>query len=91
MSSETKRIYKIRDNETGFFSLGGVNPKFGKIGKTWETRGALKSHLTLLREYASKQYASIYADRYVVVEYVLTLTETNVWPVLEESNRAPKK
>jgi len=42
--------YKIRDNNTGLFSEGGINPKFSKNGKTWSTEGHCKAHLTLLKE-----------------------------------------
>lgn len=50
------KVYKIRDKNTGLFSTGGVSPKWTKTGKTWSCEGHLKSHLTLLKEYAKYQY-----------------------------------
>ncbi len=42
----TKKIYKIRDRDTGLHSTGGMDPKWTKNGKAWPSAGALRSHLT---------------------------------------------
>lgn len=41
-------LYKIRNKETGLFSTGGVAPRWTKLGKTWNSIGTFKSHLTLV-------------------------------------------
>lgn len=45
------KIYKIRRKSDGLFSLGGASPKWGKIGKTWTSKRALKLHLSMLANY----------------------------------------
>jgi hypothetical protein len=42
-------FYKIIDWNMGLFSCGGVNPRFSKIGKTWNNIGHLKCHLKLAK------------------------------------------
>lgn len=37
--------YKIRRKRDGFFSTGGTNPKWNKIGKEWNTIGHVKLHI----------------------------------------------
>jgi hypothetical protein len=93
-----QRFYKIRDTETGLFSSGGVWPRFTKFGKTWTTRGALKSHLTMLGYYArwsdsasDSGYGNPPKPRYVVVEYTVTAVESNAWFVANEAERPAKK
>lgn len=46
-------VYKIRDRITGLYSLGGVDPRWGKRGKVWNGIGPLKCHL--------RQYVETYA------------------------------
>lgn len=41
-------LYKIRNKKTGLFSTGGVAPRWTKLGKTWNSIGTFKSHLTLV-------------------------------------------
>lgn len=48
----TKKVYKIRNKETGLFSKGGTsfsekNDIWVKEGKTWSNLGHLKNHLNL--------------------------------------------
>ena len=97
------KVYKIRDTETGMFSKGGMCPYFDKEGKTWPSRGALKSHLTQLcggfdfypvgrpwsghKSVRSKEIP----QNWEVVEYVLRLEESNVLNAKEEQERPAKK
>jgi hypothetical protein len=41
------KIYKIR-NQKGLYSTGGQIPKWSKCGKSWTSKGALSSHLSLV-------------------------------------------
>lgn len=38
-------VYKIKNSETGLYSRGGVDPRWGVKGKAWSGKGPLKSHL----------------------------------------------
>ena len=40
-----KESFKIRNKKTGEFSLGGMNPSWGRDGKTWNGIGPLRLHL----------------------------------------------
>lgn len=40
-----KCFYKVRDKNTGLFSMGGCYPRFKKGGKVWYQIGHLKNHL----------------------------------------------
>lgn len=40
-----KKIFMIKDSQTGLFSTGGTTPRFTKRGKVWSSSGALKNHL----------------------------------------------
>ena len=42
-------VFKLRDTKTGLFSSGGYDPSFGKIGKTWDTKSQVISHLKLYK------------------------------------------
>lgn len=42
------KVFKIQKGE--MFSTGGMCPKFSAKGKTWNTIGALKNHLNVVRE-----------------------------------------
>ena len=53
-------LYKIRNKDTGLFSTGGIDPRWTKLGKTWNSIGTFKSHLTLVGD----RYNSTYNDRY---------------------------
>ena len=48
------KIYKIRRRSDCLFSTGGANPKFSKTGKIWTSAAYLKSHLTLMAEYGTR-------------------------------------
>ena len=91
-------FYKIRDKNTGLFSEGGCSPRFSKNGKTWPTRGALKSHLTLLGKSftccldgKNHQFHSEIPESWEIVEYILNLTDANVISAKEEQMRPAKK
>lgn len=40
-------VYKIKDENTGLFSTGGIEPKWTKRGKTWSQLNHVKNHLRL--------------------------------------------
>ena len=91
-----QNFYKIRDNDSGLFSEGGLLPKFSKSGKTWVSRGALKSHLTMLKDSElfsgpNKSYGSNPEPKFVVVEFVVTAKEAGTWFVANELDRPAKK
>lgn len=46
----TEYIYKIRDLETGKYSLGGSTPSWGKEGKIWKRSSDVMSHFNLIVE-----------------------------------------
>lgn len=41
-------IFKIRRLPDGFYSTGGITPKFSKNGKQWTSKGSLKNHLNIV-------------------------------------------
>jgi hypothetical protein len=41
--------FRIMDKVTGLYSSGGYKPYFSKVGKLWDTKGQLISHLKLYR------------------------------------------
>lgn len=71
-------FYKIRHKTTGLFSMGGVEPRFTKRGKTWATMGHVKLHLNGVRHYANepKSPLSAQAQEYLnsieIVEFSTT-------------------
>lgn len=79
-----KSVYKIRDKYTGLFSKGGAYPRFGKIGKLWTSRGALKNHLSL----AVNAYKE--SNRFEIVEYLFAEVEEKI-SISEEISRPAKK
>ena len=46
--------YKIRNTKTGKYSLGGIDPSWGEIGKVWAGIGPLRLHL---RQFQIKELA----------------------------------
>ena len=95
------KVYKIRDRNTGLFSTGGVSPSWTKLGKTWNSEGALKNHLTLLQEYSNyedswtfkktKKKAWCCPESWDVVVLVCELTESFTYSAQAVSKRASKK
>lgn len=47
MVLKTRKVYKIRDKETGLYAMGGSNTSslWSKTGKTYSNIGHLKNHL----------------------------------------------
>ncbi len=39
-------IYRIRNKETGLYSLGGSYPSFSKKGKIWKSKANLTNHFS---------------------------------------------
>ena len=75
----TKTVYKIRNKLTGLYSMGGHIPRFTAKGKTWNTRGALSSHLSLSMGRAHTAYKA-YIDCEIVEQQVV-VTDTNTMSV----------
>jgi hypothetical protein len=71
-------FYKIRHKTTGLFSVGGVEPRFNKRGKTWATMAHVKLHLSGVRHYAEipssplSAQAQEYLNSIEIVEYSTT-------------------
>lgn len=42
------KIYMIRNRQTGQYSSGGINPRWGKVGKIWSKSSYVKTHLRQL-------------------------------------------
>jgi hypothetical protein len=42
------KLYKIRSKTTGMYKLNSCYNSYNKTGKTWDTIGKLRSHLTML-------------------------------------------
>lgn len=40
------KFYKIRDTETGLYSTGGVWPNWSKLGRTFNSIGHVRQHLS---------------------------------------------
>lgn len=67
-------FYKIRHKETGFFSIGGQNPRFTVKGKTWNDIGHIKTHINLhtgAAYYGRGRVNHNYLNNIEVVEYTL--------------------
>ena len=43
------KVYMIRRKADGFFSSGGMQPKFSSVGKIWRNLNTLHNHLSLFR------------------------------------------
>jgi hypothetical protein len=57
------QFYKIRHKKSGLYSKGGMDVVYGhtgtgscwnKSGKTWDTLGKIRSHITLVRDAMSR-------------------------------------
>lgn len=81
-------MFKIRDKETGMFSLGGIRPRFSDEGKIFKKRGHVTSHLAQLSESDKRKY---YTDC-EVVEYEIVekdfLGDVLSWKPLPSTIRA---
>ena len=56
--TDANYVFKIRRKSDRLFSMGGCNPRFSTIGKTWSSRSNLNQHLALFdtRESLAKAY-----------------------------------
>lgn len=63
------KIYTIRDKTSGLYSSGSLRPTFGKVGKVWNTRGKVSSHLSQFLSYSGN--FNIDTKEWVVYEYDL--------------------
>lgn len=66
------KTYKIKNTKTGEYSTGGSPPKFGKIGKSWASRGNLNKHLAYV---ADTRREMLYQDC-IIEEYGIVNTES---------------
>ena len=78
-----KTVYKIKNKETGLYSMGGVSPYFTKNGKTWSAYGHVTGHL---RQF--NKMPKIYSNC-VVIEYEIKEEEISTTPI-EEWKEKPK-
>lgn len=79
----TEIFYKIRNKKTGLFSKGGSPGNVlwaKKAGKTWNTLGTLRSHISQHLPSSYKLVSSDMSD-WEVVEYVVT--ESQARPISE--------
>lgn len=75
----TKFVYKIQRNSDGLFSSGSIYPRFSEKGKTWNSRGAVTSHLSM---FSDSDKAKHYTDC-VVVAYQIVEEEHDAVKVLD--------
>ena len=68
-----EKLYRVRNSETGEYSIGGVRPKWAKKGKRWDSLNSVKLHFAAVRKFwEHHKDPSRYADYLklaVVVEY----------------------
>jgi len=85
MCELTTLMYKIKDNQTGLYSMGGSTPLFTKTGKIWKKKTDLDLHIKLVedhqRRYPERQ--SPYED--CIVE-VYEVTKAYVYPLILKRN-----
>lgn len=63
------KVYKIKDTATGLYSTGGCEPKWTKNGKTWSTKGYVKSSLSQFIDdnWYTRKYENRIPETWVVV------------------------
>jgi hypothetical protein len=57
-------LYKIKNRKTGLYCTGGSHPQWTAKGKSWNTMGHVKAHLTWIRQWPD--LANIYNDADIV-------------------------
>lgn len=77
------KLYRIRNINTGLYSLGGGSPRWNKTGKVWKNIGQLKNHLNIYREiqarYQQRKESEIQIPQeWVIEEYELNLKSTTL-------------
>ena len=72
----TQQFYKIRNKKTGLYSKGSTDvvysynsSSWSKTGKTWDTLGKLRSHLTMVREAMKRISSHASFDDWEIVTY----------------------
>lgn len=73
-----RRVFKIKRLKDGLYSGGGSSPSFRKLGKTWNTRAHLDSHLRSFQRHAFNK--AVY-DGCVIEELEIVETVINANPV----------
>lgn len=84
------KTYKIKNTKTGEYSTGGSPPKFGRVGKSWASRGNLNKHLAFVAENRRGQF---YQDC-IIEEYDVVNTESLEGfeiPIRERRDEAEQK
>lgn len=85
------KVYKIKNLTTGLYSLGGLYPRWGKKGKLWNSKQAIKSHLRLVEtewyDYKRKGYhwrniKDVY-ENCIIIEYDFENTITKEFTIDE--------
>jgi len=74
-----KKIYKIRNKQTGLYSNGGKKPKFSVNGKIWTQKNHLLLHLKIVDD-----IDKIYKNCEIVV---LEMVETEVKKINDQKRR----
>ncbi len=91
-NSEVKRVYKIRDKNSGLFADGGSGAFFSKKGKTWNTINNLNSHLSYYgNEYFTKASRFVHAIDPEIVEYEVVVTEKGTHSLEEWTDQVNHK
>lgn len=83
------KIFKIRDAQTGLFSMGGMFPRWTKKGKSWSNIGHVKTHIKNLSRHLIKNI-----DHWEVVEYELvetTVSTVRVQTIIDENLRRERE
>lgn len=75
------KLYRIKNANTGLYSLGSGNPRWNGTGKIWKGVGQLKNHLNIYREiqarYQYRKESQIQIpEEWLIEEYDLNLKST---------------
>jgi len=82
-------IYRIRDKQTGKFSLGGEYPLWSTRGKVWTTLGGLRLHLNQIFFPEYNKSRDLDTTHWEVIEYEVVETEKSRYPIYDAVD--PKK
>jgi hypothetical protein len=66
-----RKVYRIRHEQTGLFSLGGHTPKWSESGKVWRSKGSLRNHLRVVKKGPTGYGNCAIPEEWLVIEYIL--------------------
>ena len=84
------KAYKIRDKDTGLYSLGGSNPKWTNKGKSWGNLGSLTNHLNMFCQSWSTKIKDL-PESWEIVELRISEEDITTWPARIVSDSLKRK